>query len=120
VWIDKNDLDLLKLTENTALSHSGLSADFELGFEQKENDLVCFQQRSPTPYVADPAEALEKNQSPYEKSRLGDGQNCFTLQKILYVLLPAEGTVRKAAANAVDISSDVFSRFRYEILARVL
>jgi hypothetical protein len=60
VWIDKNDLDLLKLTENTALSHSGLSADFELGFEQKENDLVCFQQRSPTPYVADPAEALEK------------------------------------------------------------
>jgi len=58
--LNKSDLDPLKLAVNTALSHSGLSADFEIGSEGESNDWVCFQQRTPTPYVTDPGEALEK------------------------------------------------------------
>jgi len=60
VWLNmflkKSDLDRLGLTETRVLSEADLAGDFEVA--GPVTDLVCFQQRSPEPYSADPAEAL--------------------------------------------------------------
>ena len=60
MWINRNGLDPLDLSEKTALSHSGLSADVELVSRNSGNELVCFQQKEPSLYLSDPGEALEK------------------------------------------------------------
>jgi hypothetical protein len=60
IWINKNDLAPLELSERMALIHSGLSTDFETGFTSPDQDLVCFQQKSPTAYANNPAEALQE------------------------------------------------------------
>jgi hypothetical protein len=79
LFLDKNDLDRLKLSETRIFSQADIG-EFEVGYYT--DDFVCLQQRDPDTYVADPAEALAlivrrfknkiwesvKTASPYRKS----------------------------------------------------
>jgi len=64
VWLDlfiaKNDLHRLRISEKKTLLQTDLAGDFELTDGASSGDLVCIQQRKPEPYTADPAEALAK------------------------------------------------------------
>jgi hypothetical protein len=61
VWVDiqinRSDLDRLNLTDRIALSHSGLSNDFEVAGNLSD-DTIHFQQRTPDNYASDPMDGL--------------------------------------------------------------
>jgi hypothetical protein len=56
IYLKKSDLDRLGLSVNRVLSESDLAGGFEVAAPVSE--LICFQQRNPDPYNADPAEAI--------------------------------------------------------------
>jgi hypothetical protein len=58
LYLNKNDLDRLGMTEATALSRADLASDFEIVIGGSRFDWVCIQQGIPTRYVTDPGEAL--------------------------------------------------------------
>lgn len=62
VWLDlylsRNDLDRLGISETKVLSYAGMLGEFEVATRASHGDRVCFQQRSPASYGADPGEAL--------------------------------------------------------------
>jgi YaaC-like Protein len=55
LYLNRNDLGRLKMSEENATSRADL-AEFE--FAGSSSDSACFQQRNPDSYSADPAEAL--------------------------------------------------------------
>jgi|SRR5580704_6153864 hypothetical protein len=57
LYLNKHDLDRLNIQEPRLLSQADLG-DFEIASGYALADRVCFQQRMPESYVADPAEAL--------------------------------------------------------------
>jgi hypothetical protein len=57
ICINRSDLDRLNLSERTALTHANLLKEFEAVGNHAE-EVVRFQQRNPTHYTTDPAEAL--------------------------------------------------------------
>jgi hypothetical protein len=62
VWLNlylaRNDLDRLGMSKSNALSQADFAEDFEVADEVSSPDFVCFQQRNPESYNADPADAL--------------------------------------------------------------
>jgi len=58
LYLNKDDLDRLGISEVQALSEGGLEAEFEIADDPQHGDLVCFQQKSPEYYSEGPAEAL--------------------------------------------------------------
>jgi hypothetical protein len=64
VWLNlylaRNDLDRLGVSEAKVLSEADLAGDFEVANGASTGELVCFQQRNPESYGTDPAEALAR------------------------------------------------------------
>jgi hypothetical protein len=58
LYIARDDLDRLDLSDVAALSESELQRNFEIADDPSRGDLVCFQLRTPETYVANPAEAV--------------------------------------------------------------
>lgn len=58
LYLNRKDLELLGTSETKALRHTGFHGDFDIATTSICDDWVCFQQRNPAPYTADPAEAL--------------------------------------------------------------
>jgi hypothetical protein len=58
IYLNKRDLDRIGISEVNALSDGDFAREFEVVSEFPSHDLVCFQQRTPDVYRADPGEAL--------------------------------------------------------------
>jgi hypothetical protein len=58
LYLNKDDLDGLGISETKALSDGDLATEFDIADDSFSGDLVCFQQRNPESYGLDPAEAL--------------------------------------------------------------
>jgi hypothetical protein len=58
LYLNPSDLDRLEISDKVALSQTDLLGDFEIARGVSYPALVCFQQRTPTIYSVDPAEAL--------------------------------------------------------------
>jgi hypothetical protein len=60
IYLSRDDLDSLDMSDSTVLSESDLKAAFEIADDASRSDCVCFQQRNPESYVTDPAEAADR------------------------------------------------------------
>ena len=62
VFLAREELDRLGISEQTALVETDLAGDFEIAAPRMgvKLDVLCFQQRSPYPYNTEPAEALAR------------------------------------------------------------
>lgn len=60
LYLDKHALDRIGISEQDALAQAGLAAAFEVVNGVSPQDLVCFQQRIPETYTADPVHALAR------------------------------------------------------------
>ena len=60
LYLNSDDLDRLGLSEAKALAEADLAGEFEAATGVSYPDLICFQQRVPATYTADPAEALSQ------------------------------------------------------------
>jgi hypothetical protein len=58
VYVNKNELDQLGVSEARALSEADLAGEFDIASGVSCGDLICFQQKVPEHYVSNPAEAL--------------------------------------------------------------
>src|ERR1700674_3388946 len=58
IYLNKRDLDRVGISEGDAMSDADLAREFEIVSGLPSGDLVCFQQRTPEAYGADPLEAL--------------------------------------------------------------
>lgn len=59
LYLNKNDLERINISEARVLSQADLG-DFQVAADYSSNDLLCYQQRNPDVYMADPAEALDE------------------------------------------------------------
>lgn len=58
LYLDRNDLDALGISEARALAEGDLATEFEIADDSSHCELACFQQRNPESYSADASEAL--------------------------------------------------------------
>lgn len=58
LYLNRNDLDRCAIAEATLLSHADLTGQFEIATGSSHTDWVCIQQRVPTQYSTNPAEAV--------------------------------------------------------------
>jgi hypothetical protein len=58
IYLDRSDLERVGISESKALADCGCAGEFEIATGIAPKDWTCFQQRTPTPYMSDPAEAL--------------------------------------------------------------
>lgn len=60
LYLNREDIERLGLSERTVLSHADFMCQFEVATGVSYPDWICLQQRTPTPYQVDPGEALLK------------------------------------------------------------
>jgi hypothetical protein len=58
IYLDRSDLERVGISESKALADCGFAGEFEIATGIAPKGWTCFQQRTPTPYMSDPAEAL--------------------------------------------------------------
>ena len=58
LYLNKDDMGRLGISDVEALSEGDLATEFEIADDPSRSDLVCFQQRHPQSYSADVSEAL--------------------------------------------------------------